>query len=177
MKKITHTDIQQVSDWAYEITNTPLPVNNETSLSVQKNWVIPGGCDTKIYQEFTVTVRLLADGINTGRTITLNLKNNWQDVFLGLPYKDDNGRVIQYTVDEIWEKAKWSTTYHPVQASDGSPPIYTAVITNTYHPGGPELPSTGTAARMMYILCGAGIMLVTLVCGIGLRRKRGRRSE
>ena len=51
MKKIIQTDIQQVEDWAYQITNTPLAANNETSLSVSKNWVIPEGYDVKLYQE------------------------------------------------------------------------------------------------------------------------------
>lgn len=177
MKKITQTDIQDVKDWAYEITNTPLPENNETSLSVNKEWVIPEGYDSKLYQEFSVTVQLLANGVNTGRSMTLTLKNNWQGVFQGLPYKDDNGNVIQYTVQEIWEQAKWSTHYAEVKASGGSPPAYSVVITNTYHPGGPELPSTGSSARLQHTLWGAGILLATLVFAIGSRRKRERRTE
>ena len=177
MKKITQTDIQQVEDWAYQITNTPLASDNETAVAVTKEWVIPEGYDSKLYQEFAVTVRLLANGVDTGRSITLNLKNNWQGAFQGLPYKDTNGNVIQYTVDEVWEKEKWSTTYGEVQASDGSPPTYSIIITNTYHPGGPELPSTGSPARLMYVLCGSAIILGTLAYGIGSRRKRERRFE
>ena len=177
MKEITTSSSMEVEDWAYQITNTPLAANNETSLSVSKNWVIPEGCDAKMYQEFAVTVRLLANGINTGRSITLNLKNSWQGVFQGLPYKDEAGNVIQYTVDEVWEKPKWSTTYGEIQVSGGSPPTYSTVISNTYHPGGPELPSTGSAARLMYVLCGTGIMLGSLVYGIGSRRKRERRMK
>ena len=50
-------------------------------------------------------------------------------------------------------------------------------LSNTYHAGGPELPSTGSAARLLYVLCGSGIMLGTLVYGIGARRKRERRNE
>ena len=177
MKKITQTDIQQVEDWAYQITNTPLAIDNETSMTVSKNWVTPEGYNSALYQEYAVTVRLFANGINTGRTITLNLKNNWQGVFQGLPYQDDNGNVIRYTVDEVWEKAKWSTTYGEVQSDGGAPPNYSVTITNTYHPGGPELPSTGSAARLMYVLCGSAIMLGTLAYGIGSRRKRERRMK
>ena len=177
MKKITETDIRPVEDWAYQITNTPLAADNETSLAVKKNWVIPEGYDSKLYEEFAVTVRLKANGVNTGRSVTLTLKNNWQGSFLGLPYKDDSGNVIVYTVDEIWEKEKWSTTYGEISSSGGSPPTYSTVITNTYHPGGPELPSTDSAARLWYILCGSGLMLGSLVYGIGLRRKRERRMK
>ena len=177
MKQITQTDVKPVEDWAYQITNTPLAANNETSLSVKKDWVIPEGLDPAIYQEFAVTVRLYANGVNTGRSITLTLKNNWQGIFQGLPYKDADGNVIQYTVDEVWVKEKWSTSYGDIQVSSGSPPDYSTTITNTYHPGGPELPSTGTSARLMYTLCGFAIMLGSLVYGIGSRRKRERRIK
>ncbi len=177
MKKITISTSMEVGDWAYQITNTPLAVNNETSFAVTKEWVIPAGYDASLYHEFAVTVRLFANGVNTGRSMTLTLKNNWQGVFQGLPYKDENGNVILYTVDEVWEKEKWSTAYGEIRVSDSSPPTYSVEITNTYHPGGPELPSTGSPARLMYVLCGAGIMLTALTYGIGSRRKRERRMK
>lgn len=177
MKKITQTDIQQVEDWAYQITNTPLPKNNETSVTVNKQWSLPEGYDASLYQEFSVTVRLYANGVNTGRSITLNLKNNWQASFLGLPYKDDSGNVIDYTVEEIWDHKHWSTQYGEIIASNSSPPNYSTVITNTYHPGGPILPATGLSARLIYILCGSSIILGTLIYGIVLRRKRERRMR
>jgi len=177
MKKITQTDIQPVEDWAYQITNTPLAEGNETSLSVKKEWSIPAGYDATLYQEYAVTVRLLANGIHTGRSVTLTLKNNWEGSFLGLPYKDADGNVIRYTVDEVWEKERWSTTYGEITASGSSPPVYATTITNTYFAGGPELPATGSPARMLYILCGAAIMLGSLVYGVGSRRKRERRFQ
>ena len=177
MKKMTQTDVQPVKDWAYQITNTPLDANNETSLAVQKNWVIPPGHSADLYQEFAVTVRLLANGVNTGRSVTLTLKNDWRGEFLGLPYKDTDGNVIAYTVEEVWSKDRWTTFYGEITASGSSPPTYSTVITNTYYAGGPELPSTGTAARLLHILCGGGIMLSSLVYGIVLRRKRERRMK
>jgi len=177
MKKIMQTDVQRVNDWAYQITNTPLPASNETSMTVKKDWVIPTGYSSTLYQEFAVTVRLYANGVNTGRSLTLNLKNNWEGSFLGLPYKDSNGNVIHYTVDEVWEKQQWITTYGEIIVSGGDPPVYSTTITNTYYAGGPELPSTGSAARMIYVLCGLGIMLSSLVYGIGLRRKREGRMK
>ena len=177
MEQLSETDIRPVEDWAYQITNTPLEVGNETSLTVKKEWVIPAGYDPTLYQEYVVTVRLIANGVSTGRSVTLNLKNNWEGSFLGLPYKDENGNVIQYSVTEVWEKERWTTTYGDIVTSGGSPPTYSTVITNTYYSGGPELPATGSAARLIYILCGAGIMLATLVYGIGSRRKRERRFQ
>ncbi|MBE5758652.1 MAG: Cna B-type domain-containing protein [Clostridiales bacterium] len=177
MKKITSTSIRPVEDWAYQITNTPLSANNETSFAVRKEWDIPAGSDPAVYQEYAVTVQLLANGLNTGRSITLNLKNNWQGSFLGLPYKDTDGNVIVYSVEENWNKPKWTTHYGEIQTSGNTPPTYSTVITNTYRPGGPELPSTGSSARLMYVLCGSAIMLGTLLYAIGLRRKQERRMK
>ena len=176
-KKVTTSTSVEAEDWAYQISNTPLAAGNETSFSVKKEWMIPAGYTPELYQEYAVTVRLLANGVPTGRSITLTLKNNWEGSFLGLPYKDASGNVIQYTVDEVWEKERWSTAYGEITTSGNSPPVYSTVITNTYHLGGPERPSTGSAARLMYILCGSGIMLASLVYGIGSRRKRERRFK
>ena len=171
----TQETVEPAGDWAYQITNTPLEKDNETFLAVKKEWSLPPGYSASVYEEFAVTVRLLANGTDTGRTLTLTLKNNWEGSFLGLPYKDSSGNVITYSVTENWSKSKWSTHYGPITSSGASPPTYNTVITNTYHPGGPELPSTGSAARLHYILCGSGLMLGSLVYGIGSRRKRERR--
>ena len=177
IKKVVTTLTQAAGDWTYQITNTPLPSHNETSFAVRKEWVIPAGSSSTLYQEFAVTVRLLANGVNTGSTVTLTLKNNWQGMFQGLPYQDDNGNVIAYSVEEVWSQPMWTSQYGDIVTTDGSPPTYSTVITNSYYEGGPELPSTGSAARMMYVLCGSGIMLGTLVYGIGSRRKRERRMK
>jgi len=173
----TTSDVQAAGDWAYQITNTPLPPSNETAMSVKKEWSIPEGSDQTLYQEFAVTVRLFANGANTGRSVTLTLKNNWEGKFQGLPYKDENGDVIVYTVEEVWQKDPWTTTYGEIQTVGGSPPTYSVVITNTYYEGGPLLPATGSPARLLFILCGSGIMLGSLVYGIVSRRKRERRVQ
>jgi hypothetical protein len=109
--------------------------------------------------------------------VTLTLKNNWQDTFLGLPYKDDAGNVIQYTIVEVWDQPRWSTQYGEIKESNSYPPTYSTVLTNTYYTGGPILPTTGSFARPMYMLCGCTIMLGSLVYGIGSRRKKERRVD
>jgi len=162
-------------DQAYQITNTPL--EQETSLTVRKQWQIDSGDDPSLYQQAQVTVKLLANGKDTGRTVTLSLKNGWVDVFRGLPYEDSVGNVIQYTVEESWENKDWLPIYGEVTTSGGITPTYSTTVTNHYRWGhGVELPSTGSPARMLYILCGSSIMLFSLVYGIGSRRKRERRS-
>ena len=161
---------------AYKITNTPL--ERETSLTVQKQWYNHLGDDPSLYEKAQVTVRLLANGKDTGRTVTLSLKNGWTDAFRGLPYEDDNGNVIEYTIEESWYSKDWLPEYGPVNSSGGSTPSYSTTVTNVYRWGhGVQLPATGTFARMMYMLCGGGIMLLTLVYGTVSRRKRERRMK
>ena len=76
-------------------------------------------------------------------------------------------------LDKIWDYTINITPY-----SDGSLSIeYHIEWANTYYQGGPELPATGSNARMLYVLCGFSIMLMTLVYGIGSRRKWERRTE
>lgn len=155
------------------ITNTPL--EKETSLAVRKAWDYGKAESTDEHESLKVTVELLANGAPTGRTVTLSLKNNWRSTFRGLPYTDDVGNVISYSVEERWDNDDWIPEYGPVEVSGGTdPPTYTTTITNKYRwgMGGPELPSTGTAGRTLYQLCGGSIILLTLACAIVLRRKR-----
>ena len=73
----------------YTVTNTHTPAT--VDIPVEKKWVGPEG--------FEVTVRLLADGADTGKELKLDADNNWSGAFSGLP-KYDHGREIVYTVKE-----------------------------------------------------------------------------
>lgn len=173
---IYHKDVieKDVQDWGYMITNTPL--DEETSLTVTKEWSLNGGTITD-YQQELVTIRLLANGVDTGRTITLTLKNGWTDTFKGLPYKDSEGNVISYTVEEVWKKTGWMIRYGPIQTQSGTVPTYSTVVENIQVPMGPMLPSTGSYTRLNYTLCGGGIMLTSLITAIRLRRRKERRLK
>ena len=131
------------------------------------------------HEKAQVTVKLLADGKDTGRTVTLTLRNGWTDTFRGLPYEDSSGRPIVYTVEEIWKNEDWLPYYGEVIASNSSPPTYSTTVTNKHRlgVGGPQLPATGSPARMLCILCGSAVMLGSLVYGMVARRKRERRNK
>ena len=175
-KTVTYTSVEVEGEQAYKITNIPL--DRETSMTVYKEWYNHLGDDPTLYEQAQVTVKLLANGKDTGRRVTLNLKNGWTDVFRGLPYQDDNGNVIVYTIEESWNSLDWLPEYGPVVTSGGSTPTYSTTVTNVYRWGhGVELPSTGTHARMLYMLCGGGLMLLSLVYGTVSRRKRERRMK
>ena len=177
MRRFTETITEEVKEFSFEITNTPL--EEETSLKVTKNWDL-GMATTASYEQSQVTVKLLANGKETGRTVTLNLKNGWTDTFLGLPYKDNDGKVITYTVEESWETDDWLPTYGEIieVKETGQIPTYETTVTNSYRWGhGYEMPSTGGAGRKVWILSGLIIMMGSLVFGCILRRKRERRSK
>ncbi len=171
---VTKEEVINIDKHGFQITNTPL--QEETSLTVTKNWELLAG-DYASYQQELVTVKLLADGVDTGRTVTLMLKNGWTDTFRGLPYKDEEGNVIVYTVEEVWKKYDWRVTYGEIVTIDGKVPTYRTTVTNTHVPMGPALPSTGSFARLGYIYCGGGIMLASLISGIRLRRRKERRLK
>ncbi len=157
------------------VTNTPL--EKETSVTVEKNWVIPPDMNSSVYEEEQIKVRLFANGADTGRTVTLNLKNNWTAVFRGMPYEDADGKEIDYTVVEIQNSDKWIDSYSDIVSTGTSPPNYTITVTNTYRTGGPLLPSTGSAARMFCMLLGIGIMLCPLIYVIISKYIKERRSK
>ena len=85
----------------YTVTNTHTPAT--VDVPVEKKWVGPKGSE--------VTVRLLADGEDTGKSLKLNAGNGWKGSFDGLP-AFEGSRRIAYTVAE--------------DAVEGSPPRWPA---------------------------------------------------
>ena len=66
---------------------------NRTTVKATKQWVGPIGT--------AVTVHLYADDVDTGKTVTLNAANNWEDTFTNLrKYKPGTTTEIKYTVKE-----------------------------------------------------------------------------
>lgn len=167
-RKETTTTID-VDGTAYAITNIPL--TEETSLKVTKRWDHPT-VDESVHEKEQVTIKLLANGVDTGRTETVSLKNNWTVVFNGLPYLDDEGNPIVYTVEESWETDDWTPVYGLVTSTGGNIPTYETTITNVYSwTGSFELPSTGGIGYSIYILGGLMLTLAPLVYGLSMRRR------
>ena len=86
-----------------EFTLTVSPTSNaiqtvkdepiRTSVKATKQWVGPIGS--------AVTVHLYADDVDTGKTVTLNAANNWEDTFTNLrKYKPGTTTEIKYNVKE-----------------------------------------------------------------------------
>ena len=77
--------------------NTIVNYPEYRNISVEKIWTgLPEGSTD--YPE-SVTVRLLANNVDTGKTLSLNSNNSWKGTFSNLPYLDDKG-VITYSIEE-----------------------------------------------------------------------------
>ena len=161
--------------YGYSITNTPL--DEETSVKVTKHWNQPLG-DASLYEKAQVTIRLYANGVDTGRTETVNLKNNWTVTFHGLPYRDEAGVPITYTVVETWETLDWIPVYGQVASSGGTIPTYAVTVTNVYRwTGTVALPATGGEGTLCFVLIGLILVIGPFVYGFSLRRRYERRSK
>lgn len=108
--------------------NPPIepPVVEHKTISVEKIW--EDGNDEAKKRPDSITVKLLANGEDTGKRLVLSAKDNWKGSFYGLDYTQD-GKPIEYTVAEIGVKDYESK----VSGSDKSGYI----ITNTAVPEKP----------------------------------------
>ncbi|MBQ7145721.1 MAG: VaFE repeat-containing surface-anchored protein [Lachnospiraceae bacterium] len=75
-----------------------------TEINVVKRWL---GDDINSRPAY-ITVKLIADGVDTGKTLTLSLANNWRGSFKELDAKL-KGKDIVYTVEEV-EVAGYETS-------------------------------------------------------------------
>ncbi len=79
----------------YDITNTYTP--GKTYVEVHKVWEDQD--DWEGIRPASVTVHLLANGEDTGRTLELSAQDDWRGIFTGLDVAKD-GEPIDYTVTE-----------------------------------------------------------------------------
>ena len=111
----------------YTITNSYTP--GKTQVPVKKVWNDAENQDGK--RPTSVTVKLLADNQDTGKTLELNKDNNWSGSFTDLDV-NKAGKAIAYTIEEVAV-----TDYKPEVTGDATTG-YT--ITNSYTPGKTQVP-------------------------------------
>ncbi|KXU06155.1 Alcohol dehydrogenase [Streptococcus oralis] len=130
------------------VTNTHTP--EKTSVKGKKIW--KGDENHKDARPASITVKLLANGKDTGKTAIASEASGWTYEFTDLDRNQD-GKEITYTIDEA-ELPKGYT-----KAVDG----YT--ITNTYTPEKPgpkpKLPNTGEKVSNTAVVAGLALMAVT----------------
>ena len=138
----------------YSLTNTHTP--EQTNIAVSKVWK-----DTDDKDEIrpdNITVKLLANGEDTGKVLVLSEEGKWVGSFTGLDvYKD--GKAIEYTVEE--EAVEGYTVSIAGNAEDGFE------ITNSHA----VAPDTGDHNNMVMYVAIAGVCVVGLLIMVVLRKK------
>ena len=134
-KQIDYTITEDsISDYTsevdgYDVTNTHTP--GKTQVTVTKAWRDAGNQDG--IRPESVDLILYADGVETGRTLTLTAGDHWTGSFTDLDEKKD-GKRIAYTVDEVKTDVITGTdgpgTYS-VHISGSAKRGYTVVNTHT----------------------------------------------
>ena len=153
---ITETSVDGYSTTydEFDITNSYTP--KETSITVTKAWADSNNADG--IRPDKVTVKLLADGTDTGKTLVLDKNSNWTGSFTGLA-KYDKGQLIEYTIKEVPVDG-----YKTVITGDAETGF---VVTNSHT----VLPNTGDrnhAMPWLMLMLGAGAVLA----GAGLKRRK-----
>ena len=155
-------------DGKYTITNEHTP--EKTAVKGHKIWKDEDNKDG--IRPASITVKLLADGKETGQTATVSETSGWTYEFTGLDrYRE--GKEIAYTVEEVnvpdgytasVEGYNITNTHTPEKPTPGKP----------NEPGKPkkggELPNTGSESNQVALV--AGIALLGLGTGFLARRKK-----
>ena len=155
------------------ITNTPVGEQEMVSLTVNKLWNHGTHGTLDMYQERNIIVRLMRGGVDTGMTMTLNLRNGWSGTFSNLPKYDEKDQLNEYSVIEESVIEGWSPQYGALVQTGNN--AYAVTVTNvctlTY-----MLPETGSGGTHLYT---AGGLLLTCLAGIALifNQRRRRRDE
>jgi len=99
VEKVSATELKATaSKEANDLVFTNKYTPAKTEVPVKKVWKDANNQDGK--RPTSVTVKLLADGQDTGKTLELNTANNWAGSFTNLD-ADKGGTPIKYTVVEV----------------------------------------------------------------------------
>ena len=155
-------------DGKYTITNEHTP--EKTAVKGHKIWKDEDNKDG--IRPASITVKLLADGKETGQIATVSETSGWTYEFTGLD-RYQEGKEIAYTVEEVnvpdgytasVEGYNITNTHTPEKPTPGKP----------NEPGKPkkggELPNTGSESNQVALV--AGIALLGLGTGFLARRKK-----
>ena len=157
VKEYTST-VTTDKDGKYTVTNTHAP--EKTSVKGHKIWKDEENKDG--IRPASITVKLLADGQDTGKTAVASEATGWTYEFTDLDrYKD--GQAIEYSVVEVpvegysskVEGFNITNTHTPEKPTPGKP-------NEPGKPGPkPQLPNTGEKASSAAVVAGLALMAVT----------------
>ena len=146
----------------FNVTNAYTP--SKTDIPVTKIWQDDNNRDGKRPKQ--ITVRLYADGIDTGKRLILTENEKWTGSFTGLDvYRE--GRKINYSIKEEGMNAKYTV------AITGDP-VSGFKVTNRLEPGtptpGPRAPKTGE--KDLFALTGLFVLSLGLTLALKKSHKK-----
>ena len=116
------TTISDPKDGKYTITNTHSP--EKITVSGQKTWI--DNNDQDRIRPASITVALLADGKETGKTATATVETGWKYEFTELD-RYQNGKPIEYTVKEVGVPTGYTATETGMNVTNTHTPEKTSV--------------------------------------------------
>ena len=159
VKEYTST-VTTDKDGKYTVTNEYTP--EKTSIKGRKIWKDEDNKDG--IRPASITVKLLADGKDTGKTAIASEATGWTYEFTELErYKDTKGTEFKYSVVEVpvdgytseVEGVNITNTHTPEKPTPGKP-------NEPGKPGQkPQLPNTGEKASSSAVVAGLALMAVT----------------
>lgn len=154
----------------YNVTNSYTP--SKTSVTVIKNW--RDNNDQDGIRPNDITVVLLANGEETGKTLVLNEENSWMGSFTDLDKFKDGEKII-YTVKEI------PVDGYETVISGNAETGFTIINTHTPTPSSPptdDPPQTGDSNNILlwWMMFCAGLIGIVVTHITFRRSKRDRKS-
>ena len=122
------------AQYVAETDNSSLTVTNKRVIDIPVEKVWADGNDADGLRPSSITVKLYANGSDTGKSLTLSASNGWKATFTNLQKYTESGAEIAYTVDESAVPEQYdkevSITRNPDNAAQNQ---YNAVIKNTQY--------------------------------------------
>ena len=93
-------DTSKIPDNVWKLqSGIPLNVTNDSIIDINVNKVWDDNDNSSMLRPISITANLYANGVDTGKSVTLSEDNDWKSTFKGLKEYDD-GNKIDYTVKE-----------------------------------------------------------------------------
>ena len=157
-------------DGKYTITNTHTPA--KINVKGQKIWDDANNKDG--IRPDSIVVKLLANGVETGKTATASVASGWTYEFTDLDRYQDGGKEIVYTVKEAYVPKGYTSEvigtnivnhHQPKDPEPNKPQDSEPNKPKDPEPGKPgqkpQLPKTGEEASSATVVTGLALMVIT----------------
>ena len=157
-------------DGKYTITNTHTPA--KINVKGQKIWDDANNKDG--IRPDSIVVKLLANGVETGKTATASVSSGWTYEFTDLDRYQDGGKEIVYTVKEAYVPKGYTSEvigtnivnhHQPKNPEPNKPQDPEPNKPKDPEPGKsgqkPQLPKTGEEASSATVVTGLALMVIT----------------